>query len=417
MVRGFAILLVTIFAACPASAGLHFSGEVVNKLPSRWRGFLPDQRALRTLAAPPIAGLPVNTPLKEIYTDALFRLESAAKSRTLTSDEAADLGAVLVRLGKPEKAVNVLRPATRANPKHFRLASNLGTAWQLTGDLDQAEASLSEAVKLAPKEWADAESLQLNLVQLRKKEGKGAGEKWDDLFGLGYVGREKLPAKAAGLVQQLSLWLPADGRLLWQLGEIAHASGDVRTAAAILDGCVLEFGMKSQTLRTHRQQYKAAVDELTKTDEHNAPAGSLTFASARPLARGFDPSKLPAIRTDKANPLPWAVVADTTLGKGFKPAFPKYLEDLDGKRVVLTGFIAPAPSVDPGSFLLTEYPIGCWFCESPDPTGMIRVDLADNATAERSKGAVKVEGVWRLNRTDPERHLFLIANAKVAEED
>ena len=119
------LVIVTITFSAPASfAGLHFSGEVVNKLPSRWRGFLPDHRALRQLAAPPIAGLPVNTPLKDIYTDAKFRLESAAKARALTADEAADLGAVLVRLGQPEKAVNVLRPAARANPTHYKLASD-----------------------------------------------------------------------------------------------------------------------------------------------------------------------------------------------------------------------------------------------------------------------------------------------------
>jgi hypothetical protein len=409
--------MFTVLPAGPTFAGLHFSGEVVNKLPSRWRGFLPDHRALRQLAVTPVAGLPVNTPLKDIYTDARFRLESAAKARTLTADEAADLGAVLVRLGQPEKAVNVLRPAARANPTHFRLAANLGTAWQLTGDLAQAEAALSDAVRLAPKEWANAEALHLKLVRLRKKEGKGADEKWDDLFGLQYTGKEKLPENAAGLVQQLALWLPADGRLLWQLGEIANATGDVRTAAGILDGCVLEFAMKSATLRARRQQYMALVDELTKNDEHLKPAGNLTFASARPLARGFDPAKLPPVRTDKANVLPWAVVADTTLGKGFKPAFPQYLQDLDGKRVVLTGFMAPAPSADPGSFLLTEYPIGCWFCESPDPTGLVRIDLTGDTTAERPKGAIRVEGVWHLNRTDPERPLFRIAGAKVKEED
>src|SRR5262249_13511991 len=103
--------------------------------------------------------------------------------------------------------------------------------------------------------------------------------------------------------------------------------------------------------------------------------------------------------------------------KGFKPAFPQYLQDLDGKRVQLTGFMAPAPSADPGSFLLTEYPIGCWFCESPDPTVLVRVDLDADAIAERPKGAIKGGGVWQLNRTDPERQLYRIAGAKVKEED
>lgn len=417
MTRTFIVGLFLILPLTKAKAGMHFSGEVLNKLPSRWRGFLPDHRALRQLAAPAVAGLPVNTPLKEIYTDARFRLESAAKARALTADEAADLGAVLVRLGQPEKAVNVLRPAARSHPAHYRLASNLGTAWQLTGDLAQAEAALAEAVKLAPKEWADAEALQLKLVRLRQKEAKGADENWDDLFGLKYDDKEKLPDAAAGQLQQLALWLPADGRVLWQLGELAYAAGDVRTAANILDGCVLEFSMKSATLRARRQKYKAIVDELNAKEEHGQPAGSLAFASPRPLARGFDPAKLPPIRADKTNVLPWAVVADTTLGKGFKPAFPKYLEDLDGKRVLLSGFSAPAPTAGASNLILTEFPIGCWFCENPDPTGMVTAELSGNATAEPTKNLLRIEGILRLNRTDPERPLYTVADAKLKGED
>ena len=55
--------------------------------------------------------------------------------------------------------------------------------------------------------------------------------------------RKKLPANAVAVVQQLALWLPADGRLLWQLGELANVHGDVRTAAAILEGCVTELAL------------------------------------------------------------------------------------------------------------------------------------------------------------------------------
>ena len=34
----------------------------------------------------------------------------------------------------------MLVPAARKNPDHFRLAANLGTAFQLSGDLDRAKA-------------------------------------------------------------------------------------------------------------------------------------------------------------------------------------------------------------------------------------------------------------------------------------
>ena len=89
----------------------------------------------------------------------------------------------------------------------------------------------------------------------------------DDLFGVRYVGpggkyaagrlddaqRKALPDDAPALVQQLALWLPADGRLLWQVAELAAVTGDVATGAAVLDGCVTEFGMRNPELREHRQ--------------------------------------------------------------------------------------------------------------------------------------------------------------------
>src|SRR5262249_44406140 len=163
-------------------------------------------------------------------------------SRALTADEAADLGALYVRLGKPEKATAVLLPAARKNPEHFRLTANLGTAVQVSGDPERAIVYLEEAVPPAPEQQKDAARWPLKLVRLRLKEGGAANMPTavDDLFGVTYDGepgkmadaeRKKLPEDAVAVVQQLALWLPADGRLLWQLGELANAFGDVRTAA------------------------------------------------------------------------------------------------------------------------------------------------------------------------------------------
>src|SRR5205085_6042095 len=82
--------------------------------------------------------------------------------------------------------------------------------------------------------------------------------------------RKKLPEDAAAVAQRLALSLPADGKLLWQLGELAGAHGDVRTAAAIMDGCVTEFGLRSPELRAHRQANRAAADELAKKGDGGA---------------------------------------------------------------------------------------------------------------------------------------------------
>src|SRR5262249_44122048 len=156
--------------------------------------------------------------------------EKAAKTGTLTADELADLGALYVRLGATSKAVPLLRKAQQAHPNHFAINANLGTAWQLHGDLDQAAVALQHAVKLAPGKLREAEEYHLKLVRLRLKAKKG-DDGLDDLFGVRYLDdkgaytpgklaaaeRKKLPAAAVAVTQQLGLWLPSDGRILWQL--------------------------------------------------------------------------------------------------------------------------------------------------------------------------------------------------------
>ncbi len=430
--RLLALLALALALAPPARAGLYYSGEQFAELPSRPSGFLTDHRALRAAGYARPDGLP--SPLRGDYLAAADRLEKLAKARALTADEIADLGAIHIRLGKADKALNVLAPAVRKFPEHFRIAANLGTAFQLTGDLERAATQLEEAVRLAPAKLKPFEQVHLKLVRLRLKEGKAANQPAtvDDLFGVKYVGasgapeanaladveKKKLPDDALVVVQQLALWLPADARLLWQLGELCNALGDVRSAAAALDGCVTEFALGSPDLRKRRLVYRAAADELAKKPGHDQHRGAIKVKSSRPLLKAFDESLLPAIHADKTNALPWPVLAATNIGAKGKPAFPKYLEQLDGKTVTLTGFMQPVKDgLDGGGFLLLEYPVGCWFCEVPDPTALLDVELKAGKTAEFRKGLIKVTGTLVLNRTDPEGYLFSLKDARVGAAD
>ena len=250
-------------------------------------------------------------------------------------------------------------------------------------------------------------------MRLRLKEGKAALNPVavDDLFG------PKPPANAVAVVQYLALSLPADGRLLWQLGELAKADGDVRTAAAILDGCVTEFGMGAPELRSHRTAYRAAADGLTKKPDHEAHKGTLVMKSPRPLVRHFDISTLPAIRTDRPNPLPWGLLADTAIGPKGRRDFPKHLQQLDGKPVAITGFVQMSgTAAEASEFLLLEFPVGCWFCETPEPTGLVRVELEAGKRMAARRGAVRVTGTLVISG-DPEDFFFRITNARVSEPD
>jgi len=430
--RSLAAVIMLLGANSTGRAGLYYSGETMAELPSQWRGFLVDQRALRNLAVKPAAGSPVS-PMRTEYEEAATKLEALSRKRQLSADELADLGALHVRLGQVGKAIELLRAAQREHPTHFRIAANLGTAWQLQGDLDQAALSLGQAVKLAPGRYQKAEEAQLKLVRLRKADAKGAQD-LDDLFGVRYLNdkgtyeagrlaaeeRKKLTGSSVALMQQLALWLPADGRLLWQLAELANAHGDVKTAAAIMEGCVSEFGMTHADLRKHRQLTKAVADAIDANPEfkppHEGHMGALKTRSRRPLLNRINFADLPPVSDTAVNVLPWAVVTETSVDREFKPTFPKYLQELEGKQVSLTGFMRPLDeNAQVGVFLLIEYPVGCWFCEVPDTTSLIVVELPGDETIDLRRGLIKVTGKLKLNATDPEKFLYTIEKAKVAE--
>src|SRR5258708_27182206 len=97
------VLFGLVWSPAVSRAGLYYSGETIADLPSQWRGFLLDQRALRMIAAKPANGVSAS-PLRSEYEQAAAKLEKTAKDRKLTADELADLGALYVRLGEVSKA-------------------------------------------------------------------------------------------------------------------------------------------------------------------------------------------------------------------------------------------------------------------------------------------------------------------------
>lgn len=418
MMRSFFAALLVAAASSAAHAGLHYSGEQFADLPSQWRGYLLDHRSLRMLARPRLPNQS-SSPLYDRYQADRDRLEKLQRRQRLTADDAADLGALYIRLGQSERAVELLRDYVRQAPEHFRVAANLGTACQLTGDFDQAIAALELAVRMAPAKYRKAEELHLKLVRMRRGEPKNT-QSLDDLFG----GLEKPPGDAVSLVQTLGLWLPTDGRLLWQIGEVAHATGDIGTAAAVLEGCVTDFGMDNRLLREHRKEYREQTDTAAKAPAADRSAVTAThqghdatgirFRSVRPLVRKPEALKLPPITPNGVNSLPWTVLAETTLAKPFRPQYIEHLRQLDGKRVVTHGYMQPiGDGLEQSAVLLIEFPVGCWFCEVPEPTGIVLVESPEDKPIRLTRELVRVEGRLKLNFNDPEDFLYTIKDAKV----
>src|SRR5262249_49366036 len=151
---------------------------------------------------------------------------------------------------------------------------------------------------------------------------------------------------------------------------------------------------------------------------HEGHAGLLKAKSKRPLETRLDQTPLPPIKANGVNALPWSVLAETTLDRKYKPTFPKHLKELDGKQSMLAGFLQPlGEDLEVGAFMLIEYPVGCWYCEMPEMTGIVLVEMPADQTTTYTRSLVKIEGTLQLNATDPENFLYTISKAKVKEAD
>src|SRR5262245_59263818 len=103
-VRSILVLITTGLLPTAGQAGLYYSGESYASLPSHWRGFLLDHRALRNIAIKPMAGQDP-APMRTQYLNAADKLQQRLdRDGTLPADDWADLGALYVRLGDPVKA-------------------------------------------------------------------------------------------------------------------------------------------------------------------------------------------------------------------------------------------------------------------------------------------------------------------------
>src|SRR5438094_2294497 len=96
-----AAFMALVLVAPVVRAGLYYSGEQYASLPAQWRGFLLDHRSLRNIAVKPKVESETS-PLRTHYRAEAAKLHAKQK---LSPDELADLGALYVRLGDIERAI------------------------------------------------------------------------------------------------------------------------------------------------------------------------------------------------------------------------------------------------------------------------------------------------------------------------
>jgi hypothetical protein len=241
--------------------------------------------------------LPPTSPSREKYLEKAKELNLRLRTGAITTNERVDLSERLLRLRRYQDAIDVLTPVAATERQNFMVMANLAAAHQLAGWFDRA-ISYSEQIVWPPK-WPGftkdqlrffklAEKYQLKLFRLRYRESIRQGptrkpsQELDNLFGddkspIRFVGAsgqyepgkiepkdgDKLPAGALAIVQQLALWFPDDTRLLWLLGELYNAQGDVKSAYQLLDTCVYSRSYPATELKEHRQLLRSALDSMS----------------------------------------------------------------------------------------------------------------------------------------------------------
>jgi hypothetical protein len=395
---GLIACLVVLAMAPTTPAGIYLACENPNPFPVQWRGYLLDLRAIRLAAGT------ARSPLQDIYSNTITRLEKLASP---TADDLAELGGCYLRLGKNAEALGVLRKAVRQHPGKLRVHAHLVLAHVAMGEWEHATEIQSEFFEERQNERTAIEDLTLKFLKGRAKRAK-TSEEMDALFDTS----KGWPKDSVSLLQQLCYVWPSDAFLLWQLAEATAASGDIRTAARLMEGCVTDLAINSKPARERHKDFQKAVDKLEKAEEHAKP--SITeFTSVRLLPKKFNAGTLSKVSKEKPNTLPWAALDDTTIGKKFSVSVIDFVKELDGQPVSLSGFIQPIRADEFSEFMVTEYAIGCWFCDSPGLTQQVVVQLKDGITTTNTRELVTITGTWKLNTTDPEQPLFTILNAKV----
>jgi hypothetical protein len=286
--------------AFPAQAGLYttdlplpgpFPNSAGEVKPLPFNVFLGELGRLLQASQPPTPSSEAGTgsqPGKTPYEkndERIRALKAKETAGTLTDDDRINLGEALIRQNNPLEASRVLRPAAGTN---FRAASNMATAQFLNGELQSAHDNLLTALDLWPQEapgftpeqlrWLRQAEIQFRtLIRLRLQEAAAQArakqrrpqpvETVDGLFPVQFIGesgefeagkiaeaeKQKLPPNALAITQQLVLWLPTDARLLWLLGELYNAQGDMQAAGKIFIDCVDQRRFDAPALLSHRQ--------------------------------------------------------------------------------------------------------------------------------------------------------------------
>lgn len=99
-------------------------------------------------------------------------------------------------------------------------------------------------------------------------------------------------------------------------------------------------------------------------------------------------------------------------GEFDKPIFSAAARSLEGKPVILPGYMVPFDTGIKGKhFMLSAMPLNaCFFCGVGGPESVVEVYSKTEITF--TEKPIEVKGILRLNDEDPEKMIYILENAE-----
>jgi hypothetical protein len=215
-----------------------------------------------------------------------------------------DYAAVLVHRGEARKAVGILEAVEAEHPGEYVVAGNLGTAYELSGDLEQAHRWISEGIRRNPNAHEGTEWLHLRILEARQAVAKDpAWLKAHSVLGMSFGAGDApavpatLPKGAANtedVIKALTYQLhermafvpapdPMVGGMLADLGDLLSLSRSVDVAIPVY-GLALNYGPPHSGVIGRRLEVSK---ELVKNLRHSeTPVGLILGGVAIALLGG-----------------------------------------------------------------------------------------------------------------------------------
>lgn len=100
----------------------------------------------------------IETKLLKLQTE----LEKAPDFKILS-----DIAVLLMKAGKVEESLELLKALYKANPEEYKLAANLGTAYELSGEVDSAIVYINRGIELNPESHDGSEWVHIKVLEAK----------------------------------------------------------------------------------------------------------------------------------------------------------------------------------------------------------------------------------------------------------